>query len=289
MVKKRELLLTIDDLKKLGIIKKYLRKRRRNKRKLKLMNNNIKQNSDHMNGYSEPVISNQQQVYRQNDLDNQIKYKQLENLDKQSTQLLLENGQPKIDIYEKLNDYFQNANDQFSEEVVQLKDQMNRGVGEINNIYKLIKEIKIRPIELQGRNENIESLNEKNVFELLDDEINNPIEPINEQPIATTNNEQPIEPNNKQLIEKPNEEVVNTMNEMLSIVELKADIQNLRDVLYEQTHDKKYLEYNYQISKRTITILTNQLITVKAKKQKEEEEMIKNINKKQKKMKKKLS
>ena len=275
MVKKRELLLSIDDLKKLGIIKKYLRKRRRNKKRLKQMNNNIKQNSDHKNGYSEPVITNQQQIYRNNDLDNQIKHLQIENYLKTNNneQLLLEN-----------NDYFKSATDKFDENVKQFKDQMNKGVGEINNIYKMINKIKLRPIELIGKNENIETVNEKNVFEILDEEIiDPPIETANEQPIETAN-EQPIETTNEQ----PTEKDTNTVDDMINIVE---EIQNLRDILYEKTKIQKYLDYNYQISKRTITTLTNQLNKVKAeeaRKQKEEEEMIKKINRKQRKLKKKL-
>jgi hypothetical protein len=76
---KRQVLLSIDDLKQLGIIKKYLRKKRRNKKK-KLMNNNVRQNSNHMLGYSE-VINNQQQVYRNNDLDNEKKRFEIKNFE----------------------------------------------------------------------------------------------------------------------------------------------------------------------------------------------------------------
>ena len=181
---KRQVLLSIDDLKQLGIIKKYLRKKRRNKKK-KLMNNNIRQNSNHMMGYSD-VINNQQQVYRNNDLDNEKKRFEIKNLEQtnEKNQLLLENP-----------NYFSNPNDEFENRIMSLENDMNNGKNSVGNIYKIIQDINRKPASESfiGQNEDIETVDYKDIFEQVDDQLleesNNPMNDLQPEDINIPNND----------------------------------------------------------------------------------------------------
>ena len=84
MPKKRTLYLSIAELKELGLIKKYLRKKRRIKKKRKVAGNIIQpyQGYNGIKSVSE-TQSSYNQVNRNNDIDNAIKYKLLENAEKQ--------------------------------------------------------------------------------------------------------------------------------------------------------------------------------------------------------------
>ena len=85
MPKKRTLYLSIAELKELGLIKKYLRKKRRNKKKQKLAAGNTIQPYQGYNGIKSvsEMQSSYNQINRNNDIDNAIKYKLLENAEKQ--------------------------------------------------------------------------------------------------------------------------------------------------------------------------------------------------------------
>ena len=179
---KRQVLLSIDDLKQLGIIKKYLRKKRKNKKK-KLINNNIRQNINYMMGYSD-VINNQQQVYRNNDLDNEKKRFEIMNLEQtnQKNQLLLENP-----------NYFSNPNDEFENRIMSLENDMNNGKNSVGNIYKIIQDINRKPASESfiGKNEDIETVDYKDIFEQVGDQLleesNNPMNDLQPEDINIPN------------------------------------------------------------------------------------------------------
>ena len=236
---KRQVLLSIDDLKKLGIIKKYLRKKRRNKKK-KLINNNVRQSSDHMMGYSE-VINNQQQIYRNNDLENEMKRKQIKNLEQQNekNQLLIENP-----------NYFSNPNEDFQNRLMNLENDMNLGKDTVGNIYKIIQDIKQKPASdtFEGKNENFDTIEYKDIFEQVDDQLlqdsNNPMNDIQPEEINIPNQDE-IQP-----------------TEWVDVIDpaIKSEIDKLRKKLFKKSNDKKYnTEGQYKYIPRNITLLTKQL------------------------------
>lgn len=278
MTKKRVLYLTIQELKELGIIKKYLRKKRRNKKKnLVMINNNIKQNNDHMRGYttSQPeVITNQQQIYRTNELDNQIKYKQLENLNKiANDKLLLEDDQNN-------NDYFKNNQDEFyKKQIKNINKNMIQGQKSITDIYRILKQ---KPASdfFKGKDENDDP--EDSFFELLDQEVNNNEIIENQQQDIQQPQEEII--NNNKVVdedEQPQEFINNNNDDEEENKKIKAIINNLKEELYEKTGDKHYLNYNYKIQIRTITLLETQLNKLnKLKKSKQKNKIKTKTNKK---------
>lgn len=100
---KRTLYLSIAELKQLGIIKKYLRKKRKSKKKktfLQDKNSGIKSNGDHMNTTYSQTFGNQ--LNRSNDINNMILLNQLKNEEKNNSsnnnemKLLLDNYQNEI-------------------------------------------------------------------------------------------------------------------------------------------------------------------------------------------------
>ena len=215
---KRQVLLSIDDLKQLGIIKKYLRKKRRNKKKKMMMNNNIRQNSNHMMGYSD-VINNQQQVYRNNDLENEKKRFEIKNLEQinEKNQLLLENP-----------NYFSNPNDEFENRIMSLENDMNNGKNSVGNIYKIIQDINRKPASESfiGKNEDIETVEIKDIFEQVADEqilyeSNNPMNDLQPEEINIPNNDEIQQLDNK------TKEFQELKDYYLSIVGFNKTIRNL--------------------------------------------------------------